>query len=245
MDNFQKENIMDESKSPEVGGRGKKVCKGCGKACGVRTRVCECGFEFLAVAASSENMKIDTDASVKDSLNSAKSILDRVADRNPPKYYGGHYDYGHQGGGYDSFVDDVDDFNAQKPLVDTTIPARTNADTQNYTPPKAPSWYSKPAGEAIDYSQPNDYRYIPKVAGRDCAIPSGDCPVKPKGYKPNWPDGKATPETIKEWALAVYNSDGCKYAPDAVLYWARLYWDINDRPEFGRIRNLIMEAIAP
>ena len=215
----------------EVGGRGKKQCKQCQKFVGVRTRVCECGYDFSAVAAvSSDKMVADTENTVNSTVSSVKSLLSRVEEKNPPKYgnYGGY-------GGYPA------------PYTGVADDRKTTFDDEYHpdTPPAKPNWYSKPSTDAIDYGQPNDARFFPKVSGRNIVVPSGECPVKPKGYKAGgWPDGKASPEEIKEWALAVYNSDG-GYAPDAVLYWARYFWDINDRPEFGRIRNLIIEAIAP
>ena len=231
--------MEDAPVEPEVGGRGKKQCKQCQKFCGVRTRVCECGYDFSIVAAATDKMSVDTESTVKGTVSSVRGILSRVEEKNPRQYggYGGNYG-GNYGGHYD--YDDGDYYPVTKP----TEPSQNQP--APYVPPPQPSWYSKPQGssEVIDYGQPNDARFFPKVAGRNIVVPSGECPVKPKGYKIGWPDGKASPEVVKEWALAVYHS-GDGYAPDAVLYWARYYWDINDRAEFGRIRNLIIEAISP
>ena len=109
--------------------------------------------------------------------------------------------------------------------------------------PVKSGWGSGPKTDIVDYSQPNDTRYFPKIAGRNIVVPSGDCPVKPKGYKDGWPDGKASPEVVQEWAVAVYNS-ASGYAPEAILYFARFFWDIHDEPEFARIRNLIIDVIS-
>ena len=72
----------------EVGGRGKKICKGCGKACGVRTRVCECGYDFSGVSAPTEKMtvSVDTESTVKETVSTVKSLLERVEEKNPKKY---------------------------------------------------------------------------------------------------------------------------------------------------------------
>lgn len=74
--------------------------------------------------------------------------------------------------------------------------------------------------------------------------PAGPCPVKPRGYKDGWPDGPASDEVVTEWAYAVHDAGGGKYTPNAVIYWARYYWDING-PEYKRIRDLIVRAFTP
>jgi len=75
-------------------------------------------------------------------------------------------------------------------------------------------------------------------------VPSGDCPVNPKGFKKGWPDGPAPDEVVQEWALDVFNYGGGHYAPDAVAYWVRHFWDINSQ-EYHRVRDLVMRALSP
>lgn len=72
--------------------------------------------------------------------------------------------------------------------------------------------------------------------------PAGACNIKPRGYKDKWPDGPASDETVVNWAVDVYNSDS-SLAVDAVVYWARNFWDINGK-EFPRIVSLIHQAIS-
>jgi hypothetical protein len=78
-------------------------------------------------------------------------------------------------------------------------------------------------------------------------VPSGECPVKPFGFKDKkWSNGQASPEVIKNWAVQVYNAapDGQKYAPHAVAYWAQDFWEW-DSKHFKEIRSLIIEALSP
>ena len=73
-------------------------------------------------------------------------------------------------------------------------------------------------------------------------VPAGDCPVNPVGFKKGWPNGAASDEVIQNWAVAVFNYGGGRYAIDAVVYWAREFWDINS-DEFRRVRDLILRAL--
>lgn len=96
---------------------------------------------------------------------------------------------------------------------------------------------------------PSDHTYyIHKcdVGGpRRIVTPAGLPPVKPAGYKQrNWPNGPASDEVIQNWAREVYASDGERYAVEAVIYWARYFWDING-PEFKRVSDLILATLAP
>lgn len=74
--------------------------------------------------------------------------------------------------------------------------------------------------------------------------PAGAPPVVPKGYKNGWPEGPASDEVVVEWAEAVMDAGSGRYAPQAVVYWARYFWDING-PEFSRVRDLIVRALRP
>lgn len=74
--------------------------------------------------------------------------------------------------------------------------------------------------------------------------PAGKPPHNPKGYKDGWSDGPASDEVVVEWANNVMDSGGGRYAPAAVVYWARYFWDING-PEFRRVRDVIVRALRP
>lgn len=65
------------------------------------------------------------------------------------------------------------------------------------------------------------------------AVPAGACPFKPKG---------SSDEEIEAWAVEVFHSG--RYAPEAVVYWAREFWDINGK-DFPRIKKTILKALAP
>ena len=76
------------------------------------------------------------------------------------------------------------------------------------------------------------------------STPAGACPVKPQGYKDGWPEGPASDEVVQAWAVDLYNHGEGRYAVEAVIYWARTYWDING-PEYRRVRDLIVKALSP
>ena len=100
---------------------------------------------------------------------------------------------------------------------------------------------------------PNDARrttIIPEqpmrhYGGGVITTPAGAPPCIPKGYKDGgWPNGPASDEVVTEWAFSVMDAGGGKYAPEAVIYWARYFWDINGQ-EFRRVRGLIVTALRP
>lgn len=72
--------------------------------------------------------------------------------------------------------------------------------------------------------------------------PAGECPVKPYGYKENWPNGPASDDVVKKWAIDVCNHGEGKYSHEAVVYFARYFWEINGS-EYKRIRSLILSAL--
>ena len=69
--------------------------------------------------------------------------------------------------------------------------------------------------------------------------PAGDCPVKPQKE-----DGVYTDELIREWAHKVKNHGEGRYAPEAVVYFARYFWDIHS-PEFKRVSAIIYSTLLP
>lgn len=79
-------------------------------------------------------------------------------------------------------------------------------------------------------------------SSRLIVAPAGPCPIKPRGYKERWPDGPASDDVVTSWAEQVFNYSD-RYSVEAVVYWARSFWDINSK-EFVRISGLIYQAIA-
>lgn len=78
--------------------------------------------------------------------------------------------------------------------------------------------------------------------------PTGKCPVKPYGFKPNWPDGPASEDVIKSWAIGVVNygnEHGKCYATSAVIYFAREFWDLLNFQEFDKIKATITTCLNP
>lgn len=111
---------------------------------------------------------------------------------------------------------------------------------------------NRPATAAVIPNIPSDTRRttissltpMRHYGGGVITTPAGAPPHNPKGYKDGWPDGPASDEVVVEWANNVMDSGGGRYAPDAVVYWARYFWDING-PEFRRVRDLIVRALRP
>lgn len=103
--------------------------------------------------------------------------------------------------------------------------------------PSQPAQVSKPA------PPPQNPQVAYRRGGRNIYTPAGDCPVRPRGYKADKWDEPFTDDVVKEWAQEVYDS-GPPYLPQAVVYFARFYWNINGA-EFNRVRDLILETLVP
>ena len=82
-----------------------------------------------------------------------------------------------------------------------------------------------------------------RAADQRISIPAGLCSIRPKGFKNDKWEEPWTEEVVKEWAEEVYNS-GLPYLPEAVVYFARYFWDINGS-DFKKIRSFILEALIP
>jgi hypothetical protein len=75
------------------------------------------------------------------------------------------------------------------------------------------------------------------------AVPSGHCPIKPSGFKA-YPHEEIDASKIGDWAEKVYSLEDGKYSIDAVVYWARNFWDINSR-EFSKVVDFIIARLDP
>lgn len=96
----------------------------------------------------------------------------------------------------------------------------------------------------VERSQPQKVQpqavAVPQRGGRNILVPAGPCPVKPEGYKDKWTNGSASDETVQNWALNVYNSGECRLTVNAVVYFARHFWE---GPEFRRVSDLIVNTL--
>jgi len=92
--------------------------------------------------------------------------------------------------------------------------------------------------------QPTQPKFYGGAGSSRIIAPAGECPYKPQGYKDKWPDGPASDEVVRNWAIDVYNYGEGRYAVEAVIYFARHFWDINGR-EYRRIRELILKTLRP
>lgn len=104
--------------------------------------------------------------------------------------------------------------------------------------------YDEPRRTVLEPRSDGSIFQPPRFFGGKIAAPSGSCPVKPKGYKDKWPDGPASDEVVQNWAIDVDSYGEGRYAVDAVIYFARFFWDING-PEYQRVRDLIICALQP
>lgn len=99
--------------------------------------------------------------------------------------------------------------------------------------------------EAVGSEELRDFK---KSRGLVTYVPSGECPFKPEGFKDiKWSAGAASEDVVQNWAIRVFNSgtDYVRYHPEAIVYWARYYWDMSNRVEWSRIRVLILTALTP
>jgi hypothetical protein len=87
---------------------------------------------------------------------------------------------------------------------------------------------------------------IPKKSSKRKRIvltPSEKCPFAPEGYKSE--KFVTTKSVVQDWARRIVNStEDTVYTVDAVMYWARNYWDIHSS-EWWVIRNYIYSAFEP
>lgn len=104
-----------------------------------------------------------------------------------------------------------------------------------------------PVKDPVKPAKPEVIEQVEKIFSsnkRRTLTPSGECPVTPKGYKRGWTDGPASEAVIKSWAIDVYNSHNGVYTVDAVIYWARFFWDMHGS-EYSRVREVIWQTLSP
>lgn len=188
----------------------KKVCPACKKENGPRQRQCECGHNFgMAAAASAEMMSDPLNAALKDSVEQHKQAIGSVK----------------------NILAKAD---RRKPVG---IPEPWNLNDDEGEEKSSQSESSAPEAKG----------QVPlrRYSGRHVTyVPSGDCPYKPEGYNRatmyNY-DVEVPDEIVKNWAIRVYNSgdeSNRVFHPNAVIYWAREFWNINDLQEVGGVRIL-------
>jgi hypothetical protein len=97
---------------------------------------------------------------------------------------------------------------------------------QRQAPPASKSSIPAPSPRKTSIVYDNNH-------GGVIAVPAGACPVKPKG---------SGDDEIAEWTVDVYSSG--RYMPEAVVYFARQFWDINGK-DFPRIKGIILKALSP
>lgn len=106
-------------------------------------------------------------------------------------------------------------------------------------PPVGTISHVLPASQTTESNPQVSYRH----GDRRISVPAGFCPVKPRGYKSDKWEEPFTDEVVRDWAQEVYQS-GPRYLPEAVVYFARYFWDINGA-DFNRVRSLILETLIP
>lgn len=77
------------------------------------------------------------------------------------------------------------------------------------------------------------------------ATPAGRCPIVPEGYNKGWPDGPATDNAVVNWAINVSRLFDGRMTVEAVVYYARQFWEINGSEYRERILDLIKMTLQP
>ena len=93
----------------------------------------------------------------------------------------------------------------------------------------------------------DEQKIAPKssYSGRVICTPSEACPYSPEGYRVAGWENPASDKVVLEWARKVKNyGKDVAYSVDAVIYWARSYWDVHST-DWYRIRGLIYSAFEP
>lgn len=203
-----------------------KTCPKCKKQAGPRTKQCECGHNFGEMAAVSASSQM-----MSDPLNDA--LKDSVEQHKQAI------------GSAKNILARA----AERKSVG--IPKPWDDDDDAVVTEKRSSVKEPNAPEATGQAP------LRKHTGRHLTyVPAGDCPYKPEGYNRvtmyNY-DEQVPDEIVKNWAIRVYNSGD--FHPNAVIYWAREFWNINDLQEtngvrilgerWRRIRGLIFSALCP
>lgn len=201
-----------------------KICPLCKKQCGPRTKQCECGHIFSTVTAA---VAAVASPMTIDFTNEIKGTLESA--KNILQRAGSRRSLSIPEPWEINSKSSVDD-------IDNNIDDIDESDES-----------------VLDKIKPSHLN-LRRSGCRRTYVPSGDCPVKPAGYKAGWPNGPASDLVIQNWAVRVYNL--CTdLQPHAVVYWARYYWDMNDvsvdasgknvyGQEWRRIRGLILSAIT-
>lgn len=89
---------------------------------------------------------------------------------------------------------------------------------------------------------------VPSIHGV-IITPNGSCPFIPEGYNKQTSSFTeiVKDEVIIEWANNIVGwgtQHGERYGLDALVYWARSFWDINSG-EFNRIKDVLKNYFEP
>lgn len=204
-----------------------KICPACKASSGPRTKVCSCGRNFstdLAPVAANPATPMTSDP-LNDRLDAGEAIKASL-----------------------SSTKDIIQKVERRSL---SIPEPWDDEPQGNGPALIRQDAKPVASEPVPKLELKEA--VRSRGGRsNIFVPTGDCPFKPEGYKSGWPDGPATDEAVQKWAIRVFVSGN--YHPNAVVYWARDFWNMNDvsevngvkvyGAEWKRIRGLIHNALA-
>lgn len=187
---------------------------------------------------------VSAQENIKSSIASVKTLLSKIAARNPkPSYdsgayggygrqtaYGGYYNGGYKGLSTDTNEDDLDEqfkTSFQKP-EDKVFSKKPEPKEEVFS------------GEKPVLVHRKKDKYVSYIY-----TPAGDCPVRPEGFKSiAWESGPASEEVIQRWCVRVYNAapERFIYHPHAITYFAQFYWQKED---LKRVKKIILDLFDP
>lgn len=80
--------------------------------------------------------------------------------------------------------------------------------------------------------------------GKVICTPSELCPVTPQGYRVSGWSEPASDEVVMDWARKAFSAKkDVTYTIEAVIYWARSFWDVHSS-DWYRIKNCIYSELS-
>lgn len=206
-----------------------KTCPACKKQSGPRTKQCECGHNFAStpapVAASAAPMtkadplndRLDVGQTIKDTISSAKTILQKVDSRRSlsvPEPWD------------DPDSADSDEVSSSKPIASGKVALKEQQQRPGY------SRVYVPAGECP--FKPEGYK-----SGYE-RMSTWPEPASPEVIQ-NWAvrvfnSGNYHPHAVVYWARYFWEMQDVTVSPDGTKVFAK---------EWNRVRDLILEALTP